>query len=432
MNQPASTADGAVPPRPVASAPVERAVSPRLAGLASGASTDRLWADIAETGTPLVEPDPRDHAYRTVTFVWRDRHGTGPGTRAVLVSANKVTDRADPASGRMDRVTGTDAWAASWRLRADWRGSYRIAADDGAPLTPAEDSVTDPYWMRLARRAAADPANPHRMADRWGGADLSVATLPAAPPQPWWQARPDVPAGAVAEHRLDSTALGNRRPVWVYTPPGRQPTDGPYPTLIVLDGEMWGDRMPLAATLDNLIAQRRIPPLVALLPGTLDLDTRRRELTCRPSFLTFLTDELLGWAGRHWNLSTDPRRTIIAGQSLGGLTAAYAGLRAWQRFGNVIAQSGSFWWPSGTPFEADACWLTRQYATTPARPVRIWLEAGLLEGADRARQLRDVLDARGYDLAYSEYYGGHDYACWRGSLADALVRLAGGWPHPGR
>lgn len=33
--------------------------------------------------------------------------------------------------------------------------------------------------------------------------------------------------------------------------------------------------------------------------------------------------------------------------------------------------------------------------------------------------------AKGYDLEYVEYNGGHDVNCWRGGMADALCRLAG-------
>lgn len=41
------------------------------------------------------------------------------------------------------------------------------------------------------------------------------------------------------------------------------------------------------------------------------------------------------------------------------------------------------------------------------------------------RHMRDVLAAKGYNVSYHEYSGGHDYASWRGSLADGLIALAG-------
>ena len=34
-----------------------------------------------------------------------------------------------------------------------------------------------------------------------------------------------------------------------------------------------------------------------------------------------------------------------------------------------------------------------------------------------------VLEDKGYDLTYSEPAGGHDYALWRGTLADALTKM---------
>ena len=74
-----------------------------------------------------------------------------------------------------------------------------------------------------------------------------------------------------------------------------------------------------------------------------------------------------------------------------------------------------------------------QYVESPKAPLRFYLEAGSFEndiwggGGDileTSRHLRDVLRAKGYEVQYREFAGGHDYLTWRGSLADGLLALA--------
>jgi enterochelin esterase family protein len=39
--------------------------------------------------------------------------------------------------------------------------------------------------------------------------------------------------------------------------------------------------------------------------------------------------------------------------------------------------------------------------------------------------MRDVLLAKGYEVHYQQFVGGHDYLSWRGTFADGLMDLIG-------
>ncbi|MDI3385101.1 enterochelin esterase [Streptomyces sp. B-S-A8] len=406
------------PPRLPRPHPVARAASARVAALAAGEVGEaEFWRAAADAGTPLVEPDGDGHA--VVTFLWRG----SPATRAVLALPNKVMDPADPAANLMARVPGTDVWHWSLRMRDDWRATYSLCVDEGgAPAAPGTPEHA--AWLRRLHRV--DPLNSRSLQRRWGADPISYVELPRAPRADDWRVRTDVPAGAVRVHTVRSERLGNERRVWVYTPPGHEATRADLPVLVLFDGESWQPALGLATLLDNLIADGRVPPLVALLPEALDNDTRWAELGCDDRFAGFLADELLPWAADRLPVTSDPARTVLAGQSLGGLTAAYAALRAPHRFGNALAQSGSFWWPSG---EAGAELVTGLVRESPRLPVRFWLSAGEQEWAllPSARRLRDALRERGYaDAVYGEFNGGHDWLCWRTELADGIVGLLSG------
>jgi enterochelin esterase family protein len=130
--------------------------------------------------------------------------------------------------------------------------------------------------------------------------------------------------------------------------------------------------------------------------------------------------------------NTDPSRIIVAGSSLGGLAATYAGFRHPEVFGNVLSQSGSFWWkPEG---DNRGEWLTHQFKASPKLHVRFYLDVGLMEGGSASdahdmvivnRRMRDVLRAKGYQLYYQEFNDGHEYVNWRGTFADGILFLAG-------
>jgi enterochelin esterase family protein len=200
----------------------------------------------------------------------------------------------------------------------------------------------------------------------------------------------------------------------------------------MLDGRTYLDSMTMPVTLYNLIAKGRIPPLVAVMVHTRN---RNLELHHYEPFVEFLDKELLPGLSAQYRITHNPEETIIGGASAGGLTAAFAAFRRPERFGNVLSQSGAFWWDR-TGDDSGSEWLLRQYAARPKMKVRFYMEAGVMETSaapDHPRlsilesnwHMRDVLKGKGYEVHYQEVGGAHQPVSWRGGLADGLIALAG-------
>ena len=114
---------------------------------------------------------------------------------------------------------------------------------------------------------------------------MSILELPEAPPQPWIAPRPGVEKGQVEMYRLHSDILNNERRIWIYTPPGYTTSEEPYGLFLLFDGLAYLDAVPTPTILDNLVSEGKIPPLVVVLPDSLDQETRKTEnyLATNPS-----------------------------------------------------------------------------------------------------------------------------------------------------
>ena len=183
----------------------------------------------------------------------------------------------------------------------------------------------------------------------------------------------------------------------------------------------------------NLVRAGAIGPSVLVLVGTAP-HARDAELAHNPQYAEFLGRELLPWLGRTTGLAAVRDRTVLAGSSLGGLTAAYGALRYPKQFGNVLAQSGAFLWSSSRRRGAPPT-LFREFRRAPLTPTRFYLDAGSFERAvfpgqsmsllEGVRRFRDLLVDKGYPVHFAMFKGGHDYACWGGTFADGLLYLLG-------
>ena len=343
----------------------------------------------------------------------------------------------DWPNNQMARLFNTDMWYKTYRVRNDIRATYQLAPNDpGVPLGPSSNRAERTAKWQI------DSLNPHTYVfpkdDEFPeSVELvrSVIEMPKAPAQPWIELRDGVPTGKVEMHRLKSDILDNERRVWVYTPPGYTTDGEPYGLLILFDGWAYVEMVPTPTILDNLLSEGLIPPLVAVLPDSLDAAARMRELLLYSPFNDFLAQELVPWARERYHVTSDPAQTIVGGSSAGGLAAGFAALEYPEIFGNALSQSGAFRWkPEG---ESEHEWLAQQFAIRKKLALKFYLEAGILEVNSLValgdgpnlivanRHMRNVLQAKGYDVHYAEFAGGHDYLCWRGTLANGLLALIG-------
>lgn len=398
----------------------EIAISPRLAALskeiAAGnqSAIENFWQEVTKQGAPLVEP-ASEKGFRLVTFLWRSKEGAN-----VLVTV----ETSHTIRGQLlTRFHDTDIWAKTYRFADDARFFYRFSVNDAN--FPFEGDA----GMKYPEKYQIDPLNPNNWRKQF-----SVVELPNAPPMGLSRPQQGIVKGATVKLVPDmkSEILGNTRRIFVYKPPGYDAKAKPYPVLFF--GASYLSTVPLPVILDNLIAQKKIPPVVAALFDFPDQATLDREQECNPQFDEFLVQELIPRIRADFRVTRDPAKTIIGGASMGGLSAACAAIRHPQIFGNVLSQSGSYWWaPAG---DAEDDWFSREVAGRPRLPVRFYLSIGRFESGaafldgrisilHANRHLRDVLRAKGNTVFYREINAGHEPYNWQVTLPDGLIALLG-------
>lgn len=405
-------------PRPV---PAPRTGSYTLTQLSQNLQGDELAAALRglyTAGTPLIEERdsqgaPLPAGEYTVTFLWEDARA-----QAVLLFANRLTDERNLDASLLERVGQSSTWSISYRMKGNWRATYcLIPAYPGEPV-PWLSAGNQAHLRTALDRGLADPHNRLTCLNR-AGSTLSLVELPAAPSQPYALDATDclrLPAPSWQEAGGCCYALhrvGSPRP--------------DSPLVVLFDGEVWA-QLGLPQSLDAAHRAGKLPALTLLLLHSGGRERRWAELDGSAPVADTIADSLLPALAETGQL-TGQEEILLAGQSLGGLSALLAGAQRPADFPTVISSSASLW----NPVLTDAL-TARQEAGTLDQLAgsRWWVEVGeqewVLTGPHR--QLRTLLAETPVELTYRTYNGGHDYACWRGSLIDALIALTAEPPAP--
>lgn len=316
--------------------------------------------------------------------------------------------------------------AAEVLLNGEWKGGGKLAMtkdDQGVwsvTVGPLEPDLYG-YSFSVDGMTVTDPVNSVLKPMR--SPRTSVVDVPGDPPRLHeWQ---DVPHGAVHLHEYVSKALGRRRPLRVYTPPGydKDPA-AKFPVLYLFHGSgdneaTWTSFGHAHLIADNLLAQGKAKAvIIAMTDGHAVVGPEARGKNVE-MFGRDLLEDVMPFIEANYRTKTDRESRAIVGLSMGGGQSLTVGLNNLDRFAWV----GGFSSAIGNPEVAVASALADPAATN-AKLKLLWIACGKDDGlVKNAQALSEVLTKKEikHQLLITE--GNHSWPVWRKYLADFLPLL---------
>lgn len=306
----------------------------------------------------------------------------------------------------LTRLSNTDLW-------------YRIE-----PYEP--NARLDYKYLVDGENEILDPVNPAQVQSGFGR--RSVLTMPDyVAPEELLPTLNEIPVGTLTSETIASQPLGQTRTLFIYTP--AQPAqggDGKYPSVYVHDGSDYLNFIDTTAILDRLIADGRLPPLVAVFLPPID---RRVEYLRNDAYVEFMANEAVPYIQANYNTSSNPADTGSLGASMGGLISVYAALNRPDVFGLVGSQSGAL------AYGGDG--VIRQVELMPVADIRFYLTIGSYETqvagteaesdfVDANRRFAEQLRVKDYDFVHAVRPQGHSWGFWQATLGETLIWLYDG------
>lgn len=261
------------------------------------------------------------------------------------------------------------------------------------------------YLIETKGVQSPDPRNPHQVMSFFG--PISVAQMPDHPKHPELVQQAGVPRGNLESFRFKSQFRRNERDVQVYTPPHYEDAREKLPTLYFGDGGGYLKMGNVPIILDNLIAEGKIPPVIAVFVAPVDRWLEYRMFTL---YRLMLLEELIPHLTEKWRI--DNQRQVIIGSSRGGLSAIDLVVTHPDRFIGCIAFA-----PAAT--ETDFLTQLQRMEGDPRPQIHIlsgtydfWLPS--------SRAIFEIMKKKGYQVAFREEPIGHSIPAWRGYLDELL------------
>ncbi|HEX4793603.1 MAG TPA: alpha/beta hydrolase-fold protein [Humisphaera sp.] len=255
--------------------------------------------------------------------------------------------------------------------------------------------------------------------------------LPAGMDQPR-----EVPHGKVISEEYDSTTLGFKRKLTVYTPPGYS-KDMKYPVLYLLHGSGddetgWVKKGAADKIMDNLYADKKAVPMIIVMPygyanapGT---PTRNPNATpeerqkAATGFADDLLKDVIPFIESHYSVVADQPHRALCGLSMGGGQS----MRIGPPHSDVFAYVGVFsaGLPAARGGESNALSTYPDAATLNSRLKMFWVSIGDQDpGLPNAKNLDQTLTDKGIKHTWHQDAGKHEWAVWKNDLYLVAMQL---------
>ena len=234
--------------------------------------------------------------------------------------------------------------------------------------------------------------------------------------------RDGIPHGKIDTILYKSKTVGATRKALIYTPPGYSP-EKKYPVLYLLHGiggdeKEWFNQGQPQVILDNLYAEKKIDPMIVVLPNGRAMKDDRATGNIMAAdkvqaFATFEQDlikDLIPFIEKNYPVIKDSDHRAIAGLSMGGGQSLNFGLGNLDKFAWV----GGF---SSAPNTKQPQDLLPNPELAKAKLKLLWISCGDKDGLITfSKRTHEYLNKNSVPHIYFVDHGYHDFKVWKNSL----------------
>jgi enterochelin esterase family protein len=295
-------------------------------------------------------------------------------------------------------------------------------------LPPVDADIYE-YHFKVDDFEMLDPRNP--VVKYNSRPNLIESVLEVRGATPMFYDVKTVPHGKLDIRYYESKATGTMRRTYVYTPPGYEKSTTKLPVLYLLHGAdgdetVWANFGRVNLILDNLIAEKKAPPMIVVTPAAYAYPpiTGVAADKQRADFEKDLIGDLIPFVQTNYRAAADRDHRALAGLSMGGGLTLAIGPRHLDTFSRLAVFSAS----AGENPQESLKDVAANSKNVNAQLKLFWMVIGDDDpGYLNAKRTSEFLNTAGIKHSFKTMPGAHTWIVWRRLLNEVAPQL---WASP--